>query len=443
LFYDFIKKITVIGVGYVGLPIAIELAKNNKFKVIGFDSNFKRIDELNKGIDFNNEIEFDRNDFKGEVIFTNDNSKINGSNVFIVTVPTPIDSSNKPDLTALMNAARTIGESLSKTFANAINLDAEILVILESTVFPGLTNELFAPEILSYIPKKYLSKHKIRFGYSPERVSPGRDSKNFKEIIKIISADDSDTLNIVDWIYKECLKCETYRASKIEVAEAAKLLENTQRDLNIALINECVHVFSRMNICTNDVIDAAATKWNFMEVRPGLVGGHCIGVDPFYLTYKAEQLNYVPEVVSAGRRINDGFARWLAKDSVLRLFKANKGLHKYIAYVYGVTFKANCSDLRNSKSIDIINKLKDYGIEVYWHDPIVNKTADISLKETPRLRNLEGDLTNRPQLVFICVGHDEYKDFNSHKYDEFFDTCLYTYDVPNILKRRTEKIIKL
>ena len=402
------NKISVIGIGYIGLPLLIKLSKNTNFELTGFDCNKERIKELNHGKERNNEFVLEKLNLNKKLKFSYSIQDIDNSDIYIVAVPTPINKRKAPDLTALENAAIEIGNSIKRTcLSNNSEIYREFLIVVESTLFPGATNDIFSKLLESVIPDKMSSKISIEFGYSPERVSPGRNSKDLTEIVKLVSANNEKTLDWVNWLYQECIGCETYKTESIEVAEAAKILENTQRDLNIALVNECVHIFKKMNINTNQVIKAASTKWNFMSVYPGLVGGHCISVDPYYLTYKAEQLGYNPHVVLAGRRINDGFARWIAKEAVLALFKSHKGLTKYKAFVYGITFKANCNDLRNSKSLDLIDELQKYGVDVYWNDPLIDKNKPITIKGAKRLNKL---ITNEiePELIIICVGHDEF-----------------------------------
>ncbi len=436
------KKISVLGVGYIGLPILLKLADNISFELVGFDCDNSRVEELKNCIDRNNEHNIDEKT-NSKIIFSSHKYDLDNSEVYIVTVPTPIDNSKRPNLKSLKGAAVEIGESIKRTFLNSKESSIlEFLIIVESTLFPGATNDIFAKILLSTIPNDIQDKISIEFGYSPERLSPGRNSKAINEIVKIVSANNKKTLTWVNWLYEKCIGCKTHQTTSIEVAEAAKVLENTQRDLNIALINECVHIFSKMNISTNEVIEAASTKWNFMSIYPGLVGGHCISVDPYYLTYKAEQLGYHPEVVLAGRRINDGFARWIAKQAVLELFKLNKGQQNYRAFIYGITFKANCNDLRNSKSLELIDQLQKYGIEVYWNDPLINENKSIEIQGAKRLRNLRHERI-QPELIILCVGHDEYLEMNKEEYRGFLNSAMLIYDVANILNFKHSNLISL
>lgn len=435
------KKISIIGIGYVGLPLLTKLSQNTNYEIVGFDQEEERICELKQGIERNNEILIKEVINFEKIIFSSNIEEIKYSDIYIVCVPTPISKSNSPDLSALKKVAKDIGKSIKKSQEeNPSKCPIEYLIILESTLFPGATNEIFSKLLISEIPTKIFTSISVEFGYSPERVSPGRDAKDITEIVKLVAANNKKTLDWVNWFYKNCIGCKTHATSSIEVAEAAKILENTQRDLNIALVNECVHIFKRMNINTNEVIEAASTKWNFMPVYPGLVGGHCISVDPYYLTYKAQQLGYNPEVVLAGRRINDGFARWIAKEAALQLFKSHKGLQSYTAFVYGITFKANCNDLRNSKSFELIEQLQNYGIKVYWNDPLINVSKSIDIKKAIRL----DDLTHKkikPDLIIFCVDHKEYYEFNKAGFREFLENTLLIYDIPNILNFKNKNLI--
>lgn len=432
-------KISIVGVGYVGLPLVSRLAKNANLLVMGFDISERRIKSLKKGVDQNEEICL--NDiFKNKnVSFTNNFEDLSDTDTYIVTVPTPIDQSKRPDFGPILQAAEYIGKSISKN--NEIS--KEILIILESTVYPGATEEILKPKIFEHINtfQKSNTQRKISFGYSPERLSPGRGSKKVNEITKIISADSKESLANVRKIYEEYIGCKVYAANSIKIAESAKLLENTQRDLNIALMNECVHIFSRLGISTNEVIDAASTKWNFMLVRPGLVGGHCIGVDPYYLSAKAQLLDFNPEVVLAGRTINDGFARWIAKECILKLFKDRKGKEKYKALIYGLTFKADCNDIRNSKSFEIINLLKKYGVEVFWHDPLVSQ----ELEKKINIRNRTHNLIQKDEtfdLIIICVGHSSYSKLNENESKEFLEKALIVYDIPGVVEAKIKNLLR-
>ncbi len=430
-----IEKISIVGVGYVGLPLITELHKTDDLIVCGYDIALKRIEQLKKGEDSNEEEVLKTLHEKSNVIFTSDEGDLANSDVFIVTVPTPIDKFKKPDLSALKGAAemicRVIDCSDKKRF----------LVIVESTVYPGATMEVVKP-IIDQVNQMNKEEIVVEYGYSPERVSPGKNSKKFTEITKIVSGENDKVRNKVNYIYTELMGCETYEAESIEVAEAAKVLENTQRDLNLALVNECVHIFSKMNIITNQVIDAASTKWNFMNVRPGLVGGHCIGVDPYYLTAKSEELGYNPEVVLAGRRINDGFPRWLAKEALFELIrKLENGLTEIntnkTAFVMGVTFKANCKDTRNSKSVDLIDQLCRLGLKVYWDDPVVSKEYSI---DKAFKRNIAEVVELRPSIVFITVGHDEFKSTYKEDLQQIVDSAKIVYDIPRILVDKRDNV---
>lgn len=432
-------NISVVGVGYVGLPLITRLARHSNLKIIGFDISTRRIKSLKKGFDQNQEINLDGVFRNKNVTFTNNYEELSDTDTYIITVPTPIDQYKRPDFGPILQAAEFIGKSISRNN----EASKEILIILESTVYPGATEDILKPKIFEYINSNQNSytKKKISFGYSPERLSPGRGSKKVNEIIKIISAESKESLAKVREIYEKYIGCEVYAAKSIKVAESAKLLENTQRDLNIALMNECVHIFSRLGISTNEVIDAASTKWNFMSVRPGLVGGHCIGIDPYYLSAKAQLNDFNPEVVLAGRTINDGFARWIAKECILKLFKDRKGKDSYKALIYGLTFKADCNDIRNSKSFEIINFLKKFGVDVSWHDPLVNEELEKKIDIGKRAKNLiQSDEIY--DLIIICVGHSLYSKLNEIESKKFLEKALIVYDIPGVIKDKTNNFIR-
>src|SRR3954470_6159177 len=350
------EKIAVIGLGYVGLPVAIAFGK--KLPTVGFDIRQRRVDELKQGHDDTLEVTDEQLASAKDLAMTADPAKLVDCTFYIVAVPTPIDSNNRPDLGPMIAASKTIGP----------HLRAGDVVVYESTVYPGVTEDVCGP-ILD--EKSGLKNGKDYFlGYSPERINPGDKEHTFEKIMKVVSGQNEETLERVARVYGSVVHAGVHRAPSIKVAEAAKVIENTQRDLNIALMNELALIFDRMGIRTQDVLDAAGTKWNFLRFSPGLVGGHCIGVDPYYLTMKAEELGYLPEVILAGRRVNNGVAAFLAQKTVKFLTSMDVPLKKAKVGILGLTFKENVPDLRNSKIPDIIKELAEYGIEAIVHDPM-------------------------------------------------------------------------
>ena len=386
------KKIAVIGLGYVGLPLAIEFGK--KREVIGFDINTIRIKELENKIDVTKEITETDFDKSANLSFTSNIDDISNCSIYIVTVPTPIDKVNQPNLSPLKNACEMIGAILKK----------DDIVIFESTVFPGCTEEVCVP-ILSKISGLQFNKD-FFCGYSPERINPGDKVNTITKIKKITSGSNPQTAIEIDELYNSIIVAGTHKASSIKVAEAAKVIENTQRDLNIAFVNELAVLFEKLDIDTFEVLDAAGSKWNFLPFKPGIVGGHCIGVDPYYLTHKAEELGYIPQVILAGRRINDNMSRYIAKEHVKRLIRNNLISGDSIVGILGVTFKENCPDTRNSKVFDIINELRKWNIKVVVED----KWADSD--EVYKDHGIELQNINEHNMVtslIVAVGHDEYR----------------------------------
>ena len=397
--------VAVIGLGYVGLPLAVEFAKPQgcrrtgaplNRRVIGFDINHQRLEELRQGIDRTNEISVEELQTAQLLDLTNDPAKLAEADVFVVTVPTPIDSAKRPDLTPLEKASVTVGRALKQR-----DSDSAPVVIYESTVYPGATEEVCVP-ILERESGLHFNQG-FFCGYSPERINPGDSEHKLTTITKVTSGSASEAAAWVDGLYGSIIMAGTHLAPSLKVAEAAKVIENTQRDLNIALVNELAIIFRHMGIDTLDVLEAAGTKWNFLPFRPGLVGGHCIGVDPYYLTHKAEQLGYHPQVVLAGRRINDGMGRWLAEQLVLGLAQRRQQVVGARVLVLGLTFKENCPDLRNTKVVDLIRGLECYGMEVEVVDPWVDAEESQReyglnvIPEIPAEANYEG--------VFLAVAH--------------------------------------
>ncbi|MBI4745818.1 MAG: nucleotide sugar dehydrogenase, partial [Deltaproteobacteria bacterium] len=353
----FNKVVSVVGLGYVGLPVAVAFGQMRK--TVGFDINPKRIQELKEGYDRTGEVAPE--ELKAaDILFTDKIAELRLADFHIVAVPTPVDDAKQPDLTPMFKASETVGRALKKGD----------IVVYESTVYPGVTEDECVP-ILERVSGLRCGMD-FKVGYSPERINPGDKEHTFTKIKKVVSGQDAETLEIVANVYESVVTAGVHRAASIKVAEAAKVIENTQRDLNIALMNELAIIFDRMGIDTNDVLEAAGTKWNFLKFKPCLVGGHCIGVDPYYLTHKAEKIGYIPQVILAGRRINDGMGKFIAQRTVKEMIRAGHGIHGCTMTVLGLTFKEDCPDLRNSKVIDIIRELQDYGINVQVHDPLAD-----------------------------------------------------------------------
>ncbi|AKJ69013.1 hypothetical protein PATSB16_32170 [Pandoraea thiooxydans] len=348
------RKISVVGLGYVGLPVAV--AFGNIAPTIGFDINKRRLSELVAGHDRTNEVD-DAALAASNLTFTDDVAILRQADFHIVAVPTPVDDAHQPDLTPVIKASETVGKALKKGD----------IVVYESTVFPGVTEEICVP-ILER-ESKLKSGSDFTVGYSPERINPGDKEHTFSKIKKVVSGQDASTLEIVASVYETVVTAGVHKAASIKVAEAAKVIENTQRDLNIALMNELALIFDRMGIDTLDVLEAAGTKWNFLKFKPGLVGGHCIGVDPYYLTHKAEKLGYIPQVILSGRRINDSMGAFVARQTIKEMIHAGHQIAGSTVTVLGLTFKENCPDLRNSRVIDIIRELEDFGVSVQVCDP--------------------------------------------------------------------------
>jgi UDP-N-acetyl-D-galactosamine dehydrogenase len=384
------KKLALIGLGYVGLPIALEFAKH--ISVIGFDINQKRVDMMKQGIDPSNEL--DKSAFEGcDIHFTANIDDLKEASFFIVAVPTPVDSHNVPDLKPVLSASRTIGKVLKKGD----------YVVFESTVYPGCTEDDCLP-VIEEVSGLKLSNNDFKLGYSPERINPGDKEHTLAKITKVVSGNDAESLDVIARVYEIVVKAGTHRASSIKVAEAAKIIENTQRDVNIALMNELSCIFDKIGINTFEVLEAAGTKWNFLKFFPGLVGGHCIGVDPYYLTYKAESLGYKSEVILAGRRINDDMGARIAKKLVQQLIQKDKQIAHTKVLVMGATFKENVSDIRNSKVVDVIKALKEYSVHVEVTDPY----ADSEEFNHEYGISLTANVASDYDAVIVAVNHDKY-----------------------------------
>ena len=411
-------NIGIIGLGYVGLPLAIEFSK--KYEVIGFDKNKKRVENLLKGYDQTNEVS--SNELKkAKLIFTSNKKIISNCNVFIVTVPTPVDKAKRPDLGPLKSASTLIGHFLKKGD----------LVIYESTVYPGATNEQCVPILEEVSGLEY--KIDFHCGYSPERINPGDKNHKLKNIIKITSASSDSALDCVDKLYSSIIPAGTHRAPSIKVAEAAKVIENIQRDVNIALINEFSKIFKKLEVNTEDVLSAANTKWNFLSFKPGLVGGHCIGVDPYYLTHKAQELEYHPEIILAGRKINDSMGEYIAENLVRELTMIGTNPKGATVSIFGLTFKENCPDTRNTKVVDIINNLKAYGCSIKVVDPFVDKKEvnnnfGINIKKIEDIKKIDA--------AIVAVAHDNFKNINKEKWLNFYNKKGIFMDVKSIYNNK-------
>jgi len=389
------STVAVVGLGYVGLPLA--LAFGRTLRTIGFDISEQKIQAYRAGSDPTGEMAPNAFQQAGHLSYTTAAEDICQADYVVVAVPTPVDTARQPDLTPVIRATETV----------AGNLKTGAVVIFESTVYPGVTEEVCVP-LLERISGLRCGEH-FRVGYSPERVNPGDREHTLERIVKVVSAQDEKTLDDVAWLYGQIIEAGIHRAPSIRVAEAAKVIENTQRDLNIALMNELAIIFDRMGIDTMDVLEAAGTKWNFLSFRPGLVGGHCIGVDPYYLTYKSQQLGYYPEVVLAGRRINDGMGRFIVQQAVRELIAAGRTIKGGTALVLGLTFKENCADLRNSRVIDVIEELAGYGMQVAVHDPVAD--AD-EAREEYDVKLVELDTIGKIEVVIAAVPHKELLDID-------------------------------
>jgi len=394
-------RIAVIGLGYVGLPLAVEFGK--KYPTVGFDIKEKRIAELRGGLDRTREMSADELSQAGQLQYTSSEELLKGCNTYIITVPTPIDIYNRPDITMLIKASETVGRAISKGD----------IVIYESTVYPGATEEDCVPAIERVSGLRY----NVDFfcGYSPERINPGDRNHRLTTIRKVTSGSTPETATIVDSLYRSIIEAGTHLAPSIKVAEAAKVIENAQRDINIAFINELAMIFARMDIDTKDVLAAASTKWNFLNFQPGLVGGHCIGVDPYYLTHKAESLGYIPQIILAGRRLNDGMGRYVATQLIKMMVKKAHRITDANVLILGITFKENCPDIRNSKVIDIINQLRDFACNIDIYDPMADP-AEVKHEYGLDIMTREADLKPSYEGIMVAVAHDEFRKLDIAKY---------------------------
>lgn len=387
-------KIGIIGLGYVGLPLAVEFAK--KYTTVGFDINQSRIDELNAHYDRTLEVDKDKLAEAVYMKYTNLLDDLRECNIYIITVPTPVDKYNKPDLTPLQKASETVGKVLKK----------DDIVIYESTVYPGATEEVCIPVLEKMSGLTY--NKDFYAGYSPERINPGDKEHTVSKILKVTSGSTSEVAETVDQLYKSIIVAGTFKASCIKVAEAAKVIENSQRDINIAFVNELSKIFNLLNIDTQEVLAAAGTKWNFLKFSPGLVGGHCIGVDPYYLAQKAQEVGYHPEIILAGRRLNDSIGAYVADETIKLLVKQQINVSKATVLVLGITFKENCPDVRNTKVIDIISELKKYHLNIVILDPWADKSSVVHEYGLEIINSLDESPEQQFDGIILAVAHKEF-----------------------------------
>lgn len=397
-----VEKVSVIGLGYVGFPLLIELAKT--YDTVGFDVSEEKVQSYKNGIDVTNEVGNELT-IATSAHITTDETEIQKCKFHIVAVPTPINSDKTPNLTPIIEASKTVGRNLTKGS----------IVVFESTVYPGTTEEVCVPVLEEHSGLKFNKDFKI--GYSPERINPGDKVNTLTKIVKIVSGSDEESLETISAVYDEILEAGVHKAPTIKVAEAAKVIENSQRDINIAFMNELSMVFNKMDINTNDVLEAAGTKWNFLDFKPGLVGGHCIGVDPYYFTYKAEQLGYHSQIILAGRKINDEMGRHVASNVIKQIIHSGQAVKGAKVGIFGFTFKENVGDVRNTKIIDIVDELKEYGVEVLVHDPLadvvdVRNQYGIELVEKEELKELTA--------VVLAVPHVAFADYSIDYFNELY-----------------------
>lgn len=420
------NKIAVIGLGYVGLPLAH--AFSEKYEVVGFDIAQWRIDELNSGVDRTLELSDDqvKEALDKGMKFTADLNEIAECNVYIVTVPTPIDSSNRPDLTPLIKSSESVGKVLKK----------DDIVIYESTVYPGVTEEVCVPVLEEISGLKF--NEDFYAGYSPERINPGDKEHTVTKILKVTAGSTPEIAKVVDDLYKSIITAGTHLASSIKVAEASKVIENTQRDVNIALINELALIFDTMGIDTTEVIDAAATKWNFIKLTPGLVGGHCIGVDPYYLTHKAQELGYKPNLILGARQINNGMSKYIAERTIKEMIAHDKKIKDANILILGLTFKEDCPDTRNSKVFDIIDEMVDYGCNVDAFDPWIEEKDvtqnNYAFIDDPFKKEKKYD------AIIIAVGHKAFKVLERSAYEKISTGEAVLIDVKGIVEKPTWRL---
>ena len=411
------NKIAIIGLGYVGLPLAIAFAKH--FRVVGFDINLDRVNDLKNSLDINGDIKFIKNK---NVLFTNNITDISSSNIYIITVPTPVKKDNQPDLSMLEDASRNVADFLKQGD----------IVIYESTVYPGVTEDICVPILEGRSKLKY----NIDFycGYSPERISPGAEKHNLENVVKITSGSNSKVSLIVDDLYNKIIEAGTYRAPNIKIAEAAKVVENTQRDVNIALMNELAMMFDKMDIDTNQVLEAAKTKWNFLDFKPGLVGGHCIGVDPYYLLHKSEESGYIPNLLSSSRKINNSVAGFIVDKTIKLVLAADKQIRGANILIFGYTFKENCADTRNTKVKDIVEGLVSSLCNVDIFDPYIAPSDNNNFVPLPFNNDVRYD------AIIVAVAHNEFFKYSIDDYYKISNGKLVFLDIKGIYKESTWKL---
>lgn len=420
------NKICIVGLGYVGLPLAH--AFSEKYEVVGFDINRQRIDELNSGFDRTLELTEDqvKEAIQRGMKFTLAVSDIKDCCVYIVTVPTPINNDNEPDLTPIVKSTQTVGKVLK----------IDDIVIYESTVYPGVTEEICVPILEKESGLKF--NETFFCGYSPERINPGDKEHTVTKILKITSGSTPEIAQKVDALYKSIITAGTHLAPTIKVAEAAKVIENTQRDVNIALINELAMIFDLMGINTHDVIEAAGTKWNFIKLKPGLVGGHCIGVDPYYLTHKAQSLGYMPNLILGARQINNGMSKLIADKTIKKMVKCDKKLKNSNILILGVSFKENCPDMRNSKVLDIIKELEEYECNIEVYDYWIDK-SDKASKHLNFITDLPLN-SQRYDAIIVAVGHDAFKEISTEQFASMSNGQPIIIDVKGIVEKPTWRL---
>lgn len=425
MIYDDLKnkdaKLAMIGLGYVGLPIALEFARD--FSVIGFDINAKRVEMMRNNIDPSDELPPEA--FKGcDIQFSADQADLKEARFFIVAVPTPIDESKLPDLNPVISASRTVGKALKKGD----------YVVFESTVYPGCTEEDCIPVLEEESGLKFGEDFKV--GYSPERINPGDKEHTIRTILKIVSGSDEEALDQIAKVYEVVVDAGVHKAPTIKVAEAAKIIENTQRDVNIALINELSIIFGRMGVNTYDVLEAAGTKWNFLNFRPGLVGGHCIGVDPYYLTHKAKQLGYHAKIINSGRYVNDTMGFYVGKQTVKKIIKNNINVMDARVLIMGATFKENVSDIRNSKVVDVVKEFESFGVKV----DVVDPHADSDDLKAEYGFGITESLASDYAAVIIAVNHDEYKDLDEAYFKSIMHPQGIFVDLKGVFRKRIQDL---
>ena len=413
------KKIAIIGLGYVGLPLAVEFGK--KFSTVGYDVSAIRVKELKLGNDRTGEVSKNKINSSLQLSFSNDINELKQCNIFIVAVPTPINKNNTPDLKLLLSASKLVGGLLKR----------RDIVVYESTVYPGCTEEDCVPVLEEESGLKY--NKDFYCGYSPERINPGDKKRTLTNIVKITSGSNTYAANIVDKLYSAIIKAGIFRADSIKVAEAAKVIENCQRDINIAFVNELSIIFNKMGLNTKDVLEAAETKWNFLSFKPGLVGGHCIGVDPYYLTYQAKKTGYNSKVILSGRKLNDSMPKYISKEIISYFNKKKRIINNLKGLVLGVTFKEDCSDIRNSKVIDIINYLSNKKIAIDSYDPFADK-EEVKKEYNLDLISFNNIRKRYYDFILIAVSHNQFVNLNLNKFCRSKQSLIY--DLKNIYKNK-------